>query len=157
MNRHLEKTSQPVGMQSNKLGLPLDGIARRRAAHPGLRTLVRHLSALLLGLALLAAASTAARADSGEEKETGRVADLGYADVIAPLRAAAKDNDVRAQETLGFMYLCAESRCAPGIARDLEEARYWLSRAAAQGSMVAAYQLAWLRGEARPAFAAKQD
>jgi TPR repeat protein len=55
------------------------------------------------------------------------------------------------------MYLCAESRCAPGVARDLDEAQYWLKRAAAQGSMVAAYQLAWLRGEARPTVAAKRN
>jgi TPR repeat protein len=120
-------------------------------------TFVRHLSGALLGLALIGGAPAAALSDGGGRDATGRVDDLGYADTLAALRAAAKDNDVRAQETLGFMYLCADSRCAPGIARDLDEAQYWLKRAAAQGSMVAAYQLAWLRGEARPTVAAKRN
>lgn len=139
MDRSLEKTS------------------RRTASRSARSTFVRHLSGVLVGLALIGGAPAAALSDSGEGKAIGQVADLGYADGLAALRAAAKDNDVRAQETLGFMYLCAESRCAPGVARDLDEAQYWLKRAAARGSMVAAYQLAWLRGEARPTVAAKQD
>lgn len=111
---------------------------------------VRHLAGLFLGLALMVGSATAAMAGSGDVQEAGQIADLGYADVIAPLRAAAKNDDVRAQETLGFMYLCIESRCVPGIRRDPDEARYWLDRAARKGSMVAAYTLAWLQGRSRP-------
>jgi TPR repeat protein len=137
MNRSLEKT------------------LRRMTSRSVRTTLVRHLSGVLVGLALIGGVPAAALSDGGKSKETGQVADLGYADALAALRAAAKDNDMRAQETLGFMYLCADSRCAPGIALDLDEAQYWLKRAAAHGSMVAAYQLAWLRGEARPTIASK--
>lgn len=116
---------------------------------------VRHLSGVLVGLVLIGGSPATALADGGESKGSGQVAALGYADALAALRAAAKHHDVRAQETLGFMYLCAESRCAPGVTRDLDEAQYWLKRAAAHGSMVAAYQLAWLRGDSRPLVAAK--
>jgi TPR repeat protein len=139
MSRYSEKTS------------------RRTAPRRGSSAFVRQLASALIGLALIGGAPATTLADTGEGAATGRVADLGYADALAALRAAAKDNDVHAQETLGFMYLCAESRCAPGIARDPDEAQYWLKRAAAQGSMVAAYQLAWLRGESHPQVAAKQD
>jgi TPR repeat protein len=120
---------------------------------------VRRLAGLFLGLALMVGSATAAMAGSGDVQEAGQVADLGYADVIAPLRAAAKNDDVRAQETLGFIYLCIESRCVPGIQRDPDEARYWLDRAARKGSMVAAYTLAWLQGKSRPelAIAAQQE
>jgi TPR repeat protein len=119
----------------------------------------RRLAGVFLGLALMVGSATAAMAGSGDVQEAGQVADLGYADVIAPLRAAAKNDDVRAQETLGFMYLCIESRCVPGIQRDPDEARYWLNRAARQGSMVAAYTLAWLQGKSHPevAIAAQQE
>ncbi len=119
----------------------------------------RCLAGVIVGLALIFGSATVAIAESGDVQETGQIADLGYADVIAPLRAAAKNDDVRAQETLGFMYLCIESRCVPGIRRDPDEARYWLDRAARKGSMVAAYTLAWLQGRSRPevAIAAQQE
>lgn len=119
----------------------------------------RCLAGVILGLALMFGSATVAIAESGDVQETGQIADLGYADVIAPLRAAAKNDDVRAQETLGFIYLCIESRCVPGIQRDPDEARYWLDRAARKGSMVAAYTLAWLQGKSRPevAIAAQQE
>jgi TPR repeat protein len=131
--------------------------ARHETPRSARSAFTRHLSGLLLGLALIGGAPAAALSEGGGREASGQVDDLGYADALAALRAAAKDNDVRAQETLGFMYLCAESRCAPGVARDLDEAQYWLKRAAAQGSMVAAYQLAWLRGEARPTVAAQRN
>lgn len=131
--------------------------AHDKTSHSAPHTLVRDLSGVLLGLVLIGGAPAAALSGDGGRDASGQVADLGYADSLAALRAAAKDNDLRAQETLGFMYLCAESRCAPGIARDLDEAQYWLKRAAAQGSMVAAYQLAWLRGESRPTVAVKEQ
>jgi TPR repeat protein len=148
--RNVPRESQS-GVELNGDERSFTGIARAGS--------VRRLAGLFLGLALMVGSATAAMAGSGDVQEAGQVADLGYADVIAPLRAAAKNDDVRAQETLGFMYLCIESRCVPGIQRDPDEARYWLDRAARKGSMVAAYTLAWLQGKSRPelAIAAQQE
>jgi TPR repeat protein len=139
------------GVELNGNERTFAGITRTRSG--------RRLFAVFLGFALMVGLATVAMAGSGDVQEAGQVADLGYADVIAPLRAAAKNDDVRAQETLGFMYLCIESRCVPGIQRDPDEARYWFERAARKGSMVAAYTLAWLQGKSRPevAIAAQQE
>jgi len=150
MSRHLTQTSQHLESRLNGQAPVLPA----RSATDGLR---KSLSRALLGLALIVGAPAVTLAGGGEGVQAGQPADMGYADRIAPLRAAAKNNDVRAQETLGFIYLCPGSRCAPGIARDVDEARYWLSRAAAQGSALAARQLAWLRGESRPTVAATID
>lgn len=120
------------------------------------RASAARLSGALFGLLLTFAAPGVTFA-GGDDPAAARPADIGYADRIAPLRAAAKNNDVRAQETLGLMYLCAESPCAPGIAHDLDEARYWLSRAAARGSLVAAHRLARMRGGSHPELAARTD
>ncbi len=116
------------------------------------RTLTARLSGALFGL-LLALAAPGVTFAGGDDPAAARPADIGYADRIAPLRAAAKNNDVRAQETLGLMYLCAESPCAPGIARDIDEARYWLSRAAARGSLLAAHGLGRMRAAGEPTLA----
>jgi hypothetical protein len=151
MNRPLEQIPQHLNAMSNARACATHDTSPRIAARAAARTFIVKVSGALLGLLLAVAAPGMTLAGEGEP----RFADLGYADRVAPLRAAAKNNDVHAQETLGFMYLCAESRCAPGVARDLDEARYWLSRAAAQGSMVAAYQLAWMRGEGQPMVAIK--
>jgi len=137
---------------SNRAGdIPSPSVPQRIA-----RAFAATLPGALVGLLLTLAAPGVAFA-GGDDPAAARPADIGYADRIAPLRAAAKNNDVRAQETLGLMYLCAESPCAPGIARDLDEAHYWLSRAAARGSLVAAHRLARMRGGSRPELAARAD
>lgn len=100
--------SPHIGFELNTHEHHLNDIARR----PALRSA---WSALLLGLALMTGVATEALGGKRRSSADGGLTDLGYADVIAPLRAAAKSSDVRAQETLGFMYLCVESRCAPAL------------------------------------------
>jgi TPR repeat protein len=147
IQRHLD--TLPNGHSGLARDIPSPSAPRRIARSPAAK-----LSGALFGLLLVLAAPGVAFA-GGDDVAAARPADIGYADRIAPLRAAAKNNDVRAQETLGLMYLCAESPCAPGIARDLDEAHYWLSRAAARGSLVAAHRLARMRGADQPTLAVR--
>lgn len=149
IHRHLD--ALPKGHSSHAGDIPSRSAPQRIA-----KAFAAKLSGALFGLLLTLAAPGVTFA-GGDDPAAARPADLGYADRIAPLRAAAKNNDVRAQETLGLMYLCAESPCAPGIAHDLDEAHYWLSRAAARGSLVAAHRLARMRAGSHPELAARTD
>jgi hypothetical protein len=154
MNRPLEQVLQHLDASPNQRANLARDVTPSAAMGSVARPLAAKLSDALFGLLLVLAAPGVTFA-GGDDSAAARPADIGYADRIAPLRAAAKNNDTRAQETLGLMYLCAESPCARGIARDLDEAHYWLSRAAARGSLVAAHRLARMRGVGQPTLAAR--
>ncbi len=64
-----------------------------------------------------------------------------YAESVELLRPAAESGNVRAQEMLGLMHLYGANLYGDEVPRDLDQARYWLRRAAAAGSAVAAHEL----------------
>lgn len=67
-----------------------------------------------------------------------------YAESMQLLRPAAAGGDLRAQEMLGFMHLYGPALYGAQVPRDPDQARYWLQRAAAAGSPVAALGLKWI-------------
>lgn len=74
-----------------------------------------------------------------------------YREAISWLSIAGENNDVRAQQMLGMMYVYGESLYGAAVPRNLGLARAWLYRAEAQGSGVARYALARLdRGQPVP-------
>lgn len=68
-----------------------------------------------------------------------------YAESVRLLRPAAQDGNLRAQEMLGLMHLYGAALYGAEVPRDLDQARYWLKRAAAAGSAVAVHALQWTK------------
>jgi TPR repeat protein len=97
----------------------------------------RTISALLVSMALLAGAASAA---SSEDLDTAQAfLDAGlYAEAEDPLRAAADQGDARAAEILGFLYSYGEE-AFPGVAQDPAAAARWFEVAARGGDPVARY------------------
>lgn len=71
-----------------------------------------------------------------------------FAESVRLLRPAAQGGNLRAQEMLGFMHLYGATLYGTQVPRDPEQARYWLERAAAAGSSVAARGLQWVKAQA---------
>ena len=66
-----------------------------------------------------------------------------YAEAVDLLRPPAEGGNPRAQEMLGLMHLYGSRLYGAQVPRDLEQARYWLRRAALAGSAVARHALQW--------------
>lgn len=92
---------------------------------------------MVVGMAL----PVAALADGDFERATEAYERSHYAESVQLLRLAAQVNDLRAQEVLGFMHLCGAALYGAEVPRDLDQARYWLQRAASAGSAVATHTL----------------
>ena len=63
-------------------------------------------------------------------------------DVIAKLKALAKQGDVESQSVLGYMYVTGE-----GIQKNYKEAKHWLKQAGEQGNADAQYNLGVMYAE----------
>ncbi len=68
-----------------------------------------------------------------------------YAESVRLLHPAAAGGNLRAQEMLGLMHLYGAALYGTEVPRDLDQARYWLKRAEAAGSAVAAHALQWTK------------
>lgn len=64
-----------------------------------------------------------------------------YAEAFAHYRAAAEKGDRNAQRTTGLMLLYGERLYGSQVRQDVDEAKKWLSRAAANGCETSAYML----------------
>lgn len=112
--------------------------------------LVTAAFAALVLCPLTAAAQGDARdcyAEALQAYEIGR-----YQDALSWLSVAAEDNDVRAQQMLGLMYVYGEALYGPEVPRNPGLGKAWLYRAEAQGSAVARFTLSRLdKGQQAPA------
>jgi|APFre7841882724_1041349.scaffolds.fasta_scaffold00271_9 TPR repeat protein len=96
-------------------------------------------------LALCPLAATAQHDTRDPWQEALNEYEIGhYREAISWLSIAGENNDVRAQQMLGLMYVYGESLYGAAVPRDVGLARSWLYRAEAQGSGVARYALARL-------------
>jgi len=81
-----------------------------------------------------------------------------YGEAVSWLSIAGENNDVRAQQMLGLMYVYGEALYGPAVPRDVGLGRAWLYRAEAQGSGTARFVIARLdRGEPVPTSLALAD
>lgn len=100
-------------------------------------------------LPLLFAAAMAfpptALSNDGLERALDAYEDSHYAESVRLLRPAAEGGDLRAQEMLGYMHLYGPALYGSEVPRNLDQARYWLQRAAAAGSTVATHGLSWMK------------
>ena len=93
------------------------------------------MARLLLATALIFA--LAARAAAGLDEARGAAARGDYAVAASELQPLAESGDVAAQLALGELY-----RDAKGASKSYEQAAAWFRRAAEQGNLDAAYDLA---------------
>ena len=74
-----------------------------------------------------------------------------YRDAVSWLSVAGENNDVRAQQMLGMMYVYGEQLYGTAVPQDIGLGQAWLYRAEAQGSDVARFMLVRLdRGQPIP-------
>ena len=66
-----------------------------------------------------------------------------FSEAIRAFEAAARRDNAAAQEILGMMYLKGET-LYPSVPADEDRALHWLRRAAANGSVLARYQVEYL-------------
>lgn len=95
----------------------------------------------MLTAALVVACGLAEAASSYFDEAIEAIQDWDYATAAERLRAAAEQNDPRAQEMLGFMLLWGEQLYGGAVRRDPAAGFQWLTRAAANGREGAAYFL----------------
>jgi TPR repeat protein len=81
-----------------------------------------------------------------------------YADAVSWLSIAGENNDVRAQQMLGLMYVYGEALYGPELPRNVGLGKAWLYRAEAQGSQVARFAVSRLdKGQPVPPTLAVAD
>ena len=110
------------------------------------------LSALLLALAAMATqaafAAPAREVESTPEQKFQMALEAqtarDYRTMMTLLRQAAEAGELEAQEMLGMALLTGSTLYGSAVKPDRCEARNWMLRAAAQGSEIGKYQLAFL-------------
>lgn len=102
-------------------------------------------------MAAIMASPPLASADDNLEAALTAFERSRYAEAVELLHSPAQGGNPRAQEMLGLMHLYGSRLFGAEVPRDLDQARYWLRRAALAGSAVANHALRWT--ESLPAHA----